>query len=269
MTTLSFGEEKAHIEGSNTFGEELGPALIKAYQVKHPETVIELGSDGTGTGLTALLNGTCDVAAASRVANEDEHRLARARKLRLSSHFIGTYGVSVITHERNPIRALSDRQVRDIFTGKITNWKDVGGRDAPIHLYIRDASSGTQLGFRELAMADLPYAASVKTFLSYPDIIAAVADDPNGIGYTGMTKETPKGVRTLLINGIPANSMAVNEGLYPYARGLRFYTVNGRGTTASRSFIRFVRGTEGQAILEQMGYVPRAMQRMDPASLAP
>lgn len=260
---------KVVIRGSNTFGEELGPELIEAFAQNNPDIVFELGTEGSGAGMTALLNGEADIASMSRVASEDELRLARARKLNLNTHFVGSYGVSVIVNEKNPVQNLTDKQVRDIFTGDLTNWKDVGGRDAPIQTYIRDPISGTYLGFQELAMEYLPYVGTAKQLLNYPDILNAVKDDPNGIGYIGMTLVPRRGgVAAVQINGIPPNALSVNEGMYPYARGLRFYTVRGKESREARAFIRFVRGREGQAILEREGYVPRAMQRMDAGGLA-
>jgi len=257
------------IKGSNTVGEELGPALMAAFQVHHPDVAIELTTEGTGGGMLALLNGQCDLASASRTASDDELRLARARGVRLQSHFIGSYGVSVIVNERNAVQSLTLEQIRDIFTGKITNWREVDGRNAPINLYIRDPVSGTYLGFKELAMEYQPYAANVQTRLTYPEIMNAVARDRDGIGYTGMTLVGEDAVRAVLVNGIPGNMFSVNEGLYPYARGLRFYTTRGNESAAARAFFRFVRGRVGQAILESQGYVPRAMQRMDTGGIAP
>lgn len=259
------GAEKAvvRIRGSNTFGEELGPQLIEAYGKQNPDVTFELGTKGSGAGMRALLDGECDIASTSRVANEDETRLAKAKGVRLSSHFLGYYGVAVIVNARNKVRSLTHAQVRDIFTGAVRNWSEVGGDDAPIKVYVRDPVSGTYLGFQELAMDNGPYVDDAVELKSYPEIGKVISDDRNGIGYSGMTLSHGKAVRGLRINGIPANAASVSEGLYPYARGLRFYTISKQESGAALAFIRFVRGREGQGIMEKNGYVPRMLPRMD------
>ncbi len=257
------------ITGSNTFGEELGPRLIEVFQKDHPDIRFELTTPGTGAGMLALLNNDCHLAPASRIATEDELRLARARDVRLRSHFIGSYGVSVIVNTESAVRGLTVAEIRDIFTGEITNWSEVGGPDATINVYIRDPVSGTYLGFQELAMEYQPYVESAVPLLSYDEINEAIQKDPNGIGYTGMTLVPESGVRAVLVNGIPGNIMSVNEGMYPYARGLRFYSIRGQEPREAWTFIRFVRGRDGQQILQEMGYVPRVLQRLDPGGIAP
>lgn len=261
----AFAADKAvvRIRGSNTFGEELGPILIAEYTKANPGVEIQLGTEGSGAGMRALLNGECDIAPTSRLASEDELRLARAKGAKLDSHFLGYYGVAVVVNARNKVKSLTPAQIRDIFTGAIANWSQVGGADAPIKVYIRDPVSGTYLGFQELAMEYRPYAETAVQLKSYHEIADAIAGDRNGIGYSGMTLSHGKGVRQLQVNGIPANASSVNEGLYPYARGLRFYTLAKQEPEAAMAFIRFVRGREGQRIMEQNGYVPRMFQRMD------
>ena len=94
--------------------------------------------------------------------------------------------VAVVVNAANPVANLTRDQVRDLFTGTVQNWKDVGGPDAPVHLYIRHPISGTYLGFRELAMENKPYALEVKTYTNYTEIVQAVAQDPDGLGYATM-----------------------------------------------------------------------------------
>ena len=126
--------EKIVIKGSNTFGEELGPRLAASYSKLHPDATFELTHEGTAPGIAALLEGQCDLAAASRPTTEDEERLARSRKIDLDFSVIGYYGASVIVNAANRVRNLTDLQVRDIFSGKINDWKDLSGESAPIHL---------------------------------------------------------------------------------------------------------------------------------------
>src|ERR1051326_6364022 len=171
----SASAEKIAIKGSNTFGEELAPQLIDAYHTAHTDVTFDLESKGTATGFAALLAGQCDIASASRSANEDEERLAHSRGIKMDSHTIGYYGVAVIVNERNPVKDMSDAQVRSAFTGIINKWKALGWADGGhVQTYIRDSISGTYLGFQELAMDRMPYVRTAKTFKSYEEIADAV-----------------------------------------------------------------------------------------------
>lgn len=245
------------IKGSNTFGEELAPALIEKYQKNHPNVAFELESKGSGSGFAALLAGECDIASSSRSIDADEKRLAQSRGIKLDDQYVGFYGVAVLLHPANPINDLTDKQVRDIFTGAITNWKALGGKDLPIHIYIRDPVSGTYLGFRELAMENKPYAASAKMLPSYAEIITAIATDEAGIGYASLPAEKEKAVRAVQINGVKLNVGTVNEGKYPFARSLRLYTNQNRESPAVKDFLRFVITRPGQDVLQRMGFVRR------------
>jgi len=249
--------EKIVIKGSNTFGEELAPRLIQEFNKIHPDTTIDLESKGTGTGFAALLAGECDIAAASRPANEDELRLGLSRGIRIETHMIGFYGVAVIVNEKNSIKEMSDAQVRSAFTGIINRWKALGwDTDQLIQTYIRDAISGSHLGFQELAMDRMPYTRTAKPFKSYQKIADAVRTDPHGIGYVSMIvgRQTP-GVRAIAVNKIPLTIQSVNEGTYAYARGLRLCTNPNRISDSTKDFIRFCRSEEGQKLIEEMGNV--------------
>lgn len=252
------------IKGSNTFGEELGPKLVNVYGQIHPEVAFDMEHKGTGTGFDALLAGQCDICAASRPATEDEARLARSRKIELGYSIIGYYGASVIVNAANRVREFSDAQVRDIFSGKITNWKDLGGDDAPIHAYIRDASSGVYLGFQELAMERRAYTETARAYKSYAEIADAVNTDPLGIGYTGVNIELRDKLKVASINGQLATPDAIANGVYPYARELRLYFNTKRYSPAAKEFVRFVKAGSGQAIISSLGFVRRVEPKVWP-----
>src|SRR5436189_478796 len=126
--------EQLTILGSNTFGEELAPKLVAEYKKDHPEVAFNLEFKGTSYGLGALMVDKCDIAAASREATTNELGLAKDREIDLNNYVIGHYSVAVIVNDKSPVKDLTKDQVRDIFTGKIQNWKDVGGPDAAVHL---------------------------------------------------------------------------------------------------------------------------------------
>jgi phosphate transport system substrate-binding protein len=249
-------EKKVVICGSNTFGEELGPRLIALYEKEHPAVTFETGFKATGYGVGALLADQCDIAAASRVLNANELEAARSHGIEFNDYIIGSYSVAVIVNAASPVGNLTRDQVRDVFTGVARNWKEVGGPDAAIHLYIRDQISGTHLGFRELAMENKPYGSGLKAFTTYRDIVQAVAHDPNGIGYASIDLGKNADVKAVSIGGVAPTAVSVSQGQYPYARVLHLYTAKGKESAAARDFVQFVQSSRGQQIVHQMGFVP-------------
>ena len=249
-------KEKAVIRGSNTIGEELAPRLIADYQKDHPGAAFDVEFKGTSYGFGALFVGRCDIAAASRDATTNELALARDNGVQLNQETIGTYCVAVVVNAGSPVGDLTCAQVRDLFTGAVQNWKEVGGPDAPIHLVIRHPVSGTYLGFRELAMEDKPYALGVKTCTNYADIVQAVAADPGAIGYSSFQAATKPGIKTVSVGGVAPTTASVKQGKYPYARTLRLHTNKAQEAPAAREFVDFVQSSRGQAIVDQMGFVP-------------
>ena len=244
------------IRGSNTIGEELAPRLIAEFKKEHPNINFDLEFKGTPYGLGALLVERCDIAAASRNLTTNEMDLARDRGITINDYVIGSYSVDVIVNAGNPVANLSKDQVRDIFTGTIKNWSAVGGPDSPIHLYIRDPISGTYLGFQELAMGKMPYAAGLKTSTNYAGIVEAVMKDANGIGYSSIDLPKTGGVKAVSIGGVAPTVASVNKAQYPYARVLRLHTNKAKESEAARQFIQFVQSPQGQGILVQMGFAP-------------
>ena len=249
--------EKIIIRGSNTFGEELAPQLIAEYRKEHPTVVFDTEYKGTTYGMGALMVERCDIAAASRPVSTNEVQLAKDRDIAFNDYVIGAYSVAVIVNAGSPIGNLTRDQVRDIFTGAVINWKEVGGPDAPIHLCSRDEISGTHLGFRELAMENKPYALGLKAFTNYLGIIQKVAQDANGIGYASIDLVSKDGIKAVSIEGVAPTIAAVNGVQYPYARVLHLYTDTKKESPTTRDFVQFVQSKRGQEILTQMGFVPR------------
>lgn len=246
------------LSGSNTVGEELAPRLIAEFKNAHPAATFQTEFKGTGYGVAALIGGLSDIAAASRTFTVNEQELARARNVQCNDYVIGFYSIAIVVNAGNSIGNLTRDQVRDIFTGVIQNWKEVGGPDTPIHLYIRDPISGTHLGFRELAMENKPYGADMKPFTSYEAIVEAVGNDASGIGYSSLELLTKPSVKAVSIGGIAPTAAAVNQGQYPYARVLHLFTDKAKEPPTAHDFIQFVQSSAGQQVLNQMGFVPRS-----------
>ena len=246
------------LSGSNTIGEELAPRLIGEYKKDHPTATFQTEFKGSGYGVAAMLGGFSDIAAASRVLTPNELELARLRNVSCKDYIIGSYSVAVIVNVGNSIANLTRDQVRDIFTGVIQNWKEVGGPDGPIHLYIRDPISGTHLGFRELAMENKPYGVGMKPFTSYAAIVQAVGNDAGGVGYCSIELSTKPNVKAVSIGGVAPTAATVNQGQYPYARVLHLFTDKEKEAPAAHDFIQFVQSSTGQKLLDQMGFIPRS-----------
>ncbi len=253
----SAARDKVVIKGSNTVGEELAPKLIAEFKKDHPNAKFDLESKGTGTGFSGIVAGICDIAAASRPIDPGETDLAQSRGVQMNDHTIGSYSVAVVVNSGNTVSQLTKDQIRDIFTGVVTNWKAVGGADDPIHLYIRDPSSGTYLGFQELAMDKKPYATNNATkFTTYAEITQAISQDAHGIGYATIQLAAKPGVKPISVGGVPPSASAVNENKYPFTRALHLYTNKSKETADTHAFIEFAMSTRGQAILDEMGFVP-------------
>jgi phosphate transport system substrate-binding protein len=248
---------KVVIRGSNTIGEELAPRLIAEFRRQHPEIEFDLESKATGYGMAALRVGKCDLAAASRAAIAADVELAKQAGLEMSEYVIGAYSVAVVVHANNPVTNLTKQQVREIFTGKIKNWKEVGGPDAEIRLCLRDPISGTYLGFKEIAMDNEEYAMSAALFTDYPALVGAVAADPAAIGFAGFAMTRAPGVKAVDIDGVPAQDATVHAGKYPYARAVRFYTNKQKESEATRAFLSYVLSAEGQELVRLMGFSGR------------
>ena len=257
LTTLHAApQEPLRIEGSNTFGEKLGPLLVQGFAASNPDIPVQLKRPGSGAGLEALLAGRADIAPTSRPANRAELLAAKKAGVKLRPHMIGSYGVAVIVNAANPVKNLKPSQVRNLFNGRTANWSKVRGADQPVNLYVLDKNTGARAGFQNLAMRGDNYAAGARALPDYAAIVAAVAKDPNGLGYADMGP-LPSRVRSLLVNGEPANNVAVYEQVYPYANSLYLYTLEGQASPAARKFIRYALSKNGRRIIQKAGFVPR------------
>jgi phosphate transport system substrate-binding protein len=256
LTMAAQAQNPLRIEGSNTFGEKLGPLLVSGFKREYPGTAVILKRPGSGAGLDALLAGRADIAPTSRPANRSELLAAKKAGVKLRTQNIGSYGVAIIVNEANQVKNLKPPQVRALFSGKAADWSKVRGGAGPVNVYALNRNTGARGGFQNLAMRGDTYSPTAKALPDYQAIIAAVAKDPNAIGYADMGP-LPPGVRALLINGEPPNSVAIYGQVYPYANSLYLYTVQGRETPTAKRFIRYALSKNGQRIIQKAGFVPR------------
>jgi phosphate transport system substrate-binding protein len=247
------------LKGSDTM-VILGQRWAEAFMQQHKGTVIQVTGGGSGTGIAALINGTTDICQSSRPMKDDE-RSQIAQKFGAPPQEIPVAkdGLSVYLAETNPVRELALEQLKAIYTGQITNWKDVGGANAKITVYGRENSSGTYLYFKEEVLDDADFAAAVQTLPGTAAVVNAVASDPNGIGYGGAAYA--KGVRDCAIKkdanspAIMPSAATVKDGTYPISRLLYFYTRKAPDGVM-KEFLDYVLSPEGQQMVTQVGYFP-------------
>lgn len=247
------------IKGSDTL-VILAQRWAEKYMTANPGSVIQVTGGGSGVGIAALINGTTDIATASRAMKQDEKLKLRDRYQTMGIEIpVAKDGLSVYVHESSTIKELSFDQLRDIYMGKITNWKQVGGPDVRITLYGRENSSGTYVYFKDEVLLGEDFAAQCQTLPGTAAVVNAVAQDPNGIGYGGAAYA--KGVRECAVRKDAASPAVlpgkdtVKDGSYPLSRPLFFYT---RKSPAgdTKKFIDWVLSDEGQAIVTEVGYFP-------------
>lgn len=247
------------IKGSDTM-VIMNARLAEAFMSKNPGAVIQVTGGGSGVGIAALINGTTDIAASSRPIRTSEIDKLKARFATVGYTFpIARDGLSVYLNERNPVRELTMAQIADIYTGRITNWKGVGGNDSTIILYSRENSSGTYTYFKDNVLKGKDFSPRAQTLQGTSAVVNAVSKDANGIGYGGAAYA--KGIRFAGVKK-DANSPAVmpsletvRSGQYPISRFLYLYSRT-RPSGDMKKFLDWAAGAEGQGIVSQVGYFP-------------
>jgi phosphate transport system substrate-binding protein len=246
------------VKGSDTM-VILAQRWAEEYMRKNPSKKVQVTGGGSGTGIAALINGTTDVANASRAMKDDEKAKVRDRYGVLPTETaVARDGVAIYVNEANPLQQLTVEQLRDIYLGDVTSWKQVGGSDAPIVLYSRENSSGTYVFVKEHVLKGEDYAATAQTLPGTAAVVNAIAKEKNGIGYGGGAYA--KGVKELKIVGADGQPYAPNEenvksGKYPLSRPLFMYT-RAKPAGEVKAFIDFCLSPEGQAIVTKVGYFP-------------
>ena len=247
------------IKGSDTM-VLLGQRWAEQYMAKVPGTAIQVTGGGSGTGISALINGTTDICQASRSMSEAEKNSLRERYKTPGEEIPEARdGLSVYVNAANSVKTLNMEQLRLIFTGKVTNWKEVGGKDAKIILYSRENSSGTYVFFKEHVLKNADYAQRAQSMPGTDAVVNAVSKEKNGIGYGGAAYA--KGIKVVPIKkddssaAITPDLAHVQDGSYPLSRPLFFYTRN-QPAGEIKTFIDWVLSKEGQDIVTKVGYFP-------------
>lgn len=264
-TTSASPAQYIENKGSDTI-VNLALAWAEQYQTENPNVRISVTGGGSGTGIAALINGTVDLANASRQIKDEELAQAQSKGVYPLEHIIARDAIAVIVNPENPVRELTLQQIADIYSGKITNWTEVGGEDRPVVKLSRETNSGTHVYFLEtvLRMGDSENKTlfSTDTLLlpSSEGIIAEVRQNPNAIGYDGLGY-VPHDLIMIAIakdeggEYVLPSIETVNDKSYPIARDLYVYT-NGEPTGAVKTYLDWILDTKAQEIVAELGFVP-------------
>jgi len=247
------------IKGSDTM-VILGQRWAETYMREKPGVTIQVTGGGSGTGIAALINGATDICESSRPMKQNERDLVTKRQGKEVKEIpVALDGVAVYVHTSCPIASISKAQLKTIYTGRVTNWRDLGWQDSRIVTYSRENNSGTYVFFKEHVLDNEDFAREVQTLPGTAAVVNAVGKDPLSIGYGGVAYAS--GVRELPVRneeGAQAVSPTlenVQSGLYPLSRNLFFYTA-GEPEGEVKAFIDWVLGDEGQKICQMVGYYP-------------
>ncbi len=246
----------------------LALAWAEAYQNEHSDIRIAVTGGGSGTGIASLVNGTVDIANASRQIKAEEIERAQANNITPVEHVVARDAIAVIVHPSNPVGQLTLQQISDIYTGKITNWQQLGGENRPIVLLSRETNSGTHVFFLEevIRLGDKEntslFAPDTLLLPSSEGITTEARQNPNAIGYDGLGYVTPE-VKMIAIarNADEAFVLpsieSVNNNSYPISRDLYMYTA-GQPSGVIQDYLEWIIGPAGQQIVSELGFVPLA-----------
>ena len=259
------GNNAIQIKGSDTM-VNLAQAWAEKYMEQYSDEFIAVTGGGSGTGLSSLISGTCDIAMSSRTIKEKEISLALGKGIQPFEIKVALDGIAVVVHPQNPVSKLTIDQLARVFSGTITNWKELGGEDKKIVLLSREVNSGTHVYFKEHVLrkgdekSTEEFAPSALMLASSQAIADEVAGNPGAIGYYGMGYISPKQKAILIAKDEQSVYEApsidnIISGNYPISRPLFIYT-NGQPQELVKKFIDFALSKEGQNTVLETDFVP-------------
>ena len=257
-------EQSIENKGSDTL-VNLALAWAEAYMELDPDVRISVTGGGSGTGIAAMINGTVDLANASRAMKDEEIAAAEANGISPVEHVVARDAIAVVVHPSNPVDGLTLQQISDIYTGAITRWSQVGGEDRPIVLLSRESNSGTHVYFLENVIrmgdedSDLLFSPDTLLMPSSEGISAEVRQNPNAIGYDGLGYVTQDQKMVAVASGaegpyVLPSVETVNNDSYPISRPLFMYTA-GEPAGQVGIYLDWVLN-EGQGLVTKLGFVP-------------
>ena len=239
--TIAIAGGTAHIPVMN----DAAKAIMTAY----PKIRITIEGGGSGIGVQKVGEGLAEIGNTGRPLSE-----AEIAKYGLKSYPFALDGVAVVIHPENPLSGLSSQQVRDIFSGSALNWKEVGGKDAAIHLFTRDEASGTREVFWEKLLNKGAIANAANVVASNGAMKVAISQDKDAIGYAGIG-HVDNSVKAVVLNGVAASQENAMNGSYPVVRKL-YMNTKGEPSKLVKAFIDYILSPDGIAISQKHGYLP-------------
>lgn len=247
------GEGQLVVQGSTTV-LPIAQATAEVFMQNNPQANISVRGGGSGNGIAALIEGTCDIATASRPMKVKEILLCQKKGISPVPHIVAMDGIAIIVHPSNPIQGLSTEEIKDIYTGKITNWKELGGKDLKIVVVSRDSSSGTFETFGTIVLKGEKVIPESLVQASNQTVATVISTTKGAIGYVGLGYISNT-VKALRVNGVIPEQETVVSGKYPISRPLYMYT-DGAPQGVAKDFLEFICSEEGQKIVEEQGFVP-------------
>lgn len=236
-------------DGSTSMEKIIG-SLGEAFMEMNPDVNFTYNPTGSGTGIQAAIDGTCDIGLSSRALKDEE-------KASLTETIVALDGIAIIVNPANPVSDLSVEQIAQIYTGEITNWKDVGGDDLEISLIGREAGSGTRDGF-ETITGTKEACKYNQELTSTGDVITTVAGNPNAIGYASLSA-VKDSVKALTVGGVAPSEETVLDGTYTIQRPFVLATRTGEALSeAAQAFFDFATSADANEIIAAAGAVPVA-----------
>ena len=258
MAASVFAAESIVIKGSTTV-LPIAQAALEAYMKKNPGVQISLSGGGSGEGIKALIDKTTDIATSSREIKKEEITLAETKGVKPVTHIVAYDAIIPVVHPKNKVTNLSIDQLSQIYQGKITNWKEVGGEDLKIVVISRDSSSGTFESWDHFIMKKAKVTPQAQMLASNGAIVTAVSKNRYAIGYLGMGYVN-KSLKPLPVDGVKASVETALSKKYPLSRELYMYT-DGEPTGEVAKFIAFVKSADGQKIVAKEGFVPLVISK--------
>jgi phosphate transport system substrate-binding protein len=258
LTVMGIGLQGAAFAGNITMKGSttvlpIAQRTAEVYMERHPDIKISVQGGGSGVGIAALIDGTCDIGDSSRSMKEQELSNALSKGVDPKANFVAMDGIAVIVHPSNKVAGLSKQQLKDIYTGKISDWSALGGESQKIVVVSRDSASGTFESFGEMALDKAKVRSDALMQASNQAIASTVAKTPGAIGYVGLGYISSQ-VKALTLNGVMPSAQSVLSNKYILSRPLFMYT-NGSPKGVVKNFLDFVLSEEGQKLVKEAGFV--------------
>jgi len=259
------GSETLRVAGSDTMVQMM-QVMSKEYMKANPDKKVSVQGGGSGTGIAALINDSTDIANASRRMKRKEWKLINDKGMQVTEHVVALDMLAVIVNPINEVSKLTIEQLSDIYNGKITNWKEVGGADAPILAISRENNSGTHVYFKEKVVrkgdkeSEAEYGKTITFAVSSQQLIDQIKTNENAIAYVGMGWLTAD-VKPVKVKNdsndnyfLPAKENS-GKGKYPLGRTLQIY-VNEKAAEKYSPFLKFISSEAGKVVVKELGFIP-------------